>query len=83
MPFDDLRLTALETANNGAVVQYKVETETNHKAGSSILVLAYLTQAEQLTDENELIQLANAMRNANNRATYNIKGKFTVLRGGL
>jgi hypothetical protein len=23
------------------------------------------------------------MRNANNRATYNIKGKFTVLRGGL
>jgi hypothetical protein len=30
-----------------------------------------------------LIQLANAMRNANNRATYNIKGQFVVLRGGL
>ena len=83
MPFDDLRLTALETANNGAVVQYKVEREFNYKAGSSILVLAYLTQAERLTDENELIQLANAMRNANNRATYNIKGGFTVLRGAL
>jgi hypothetical protein len=83
-PFDEARLSALDCVNNSKVVKYKVETERNDSYyGSSILNLAYLTQAESLTDEAELIDIAYSMREANNRRTYFISGDFIVLRKGL
>lgn len=82
--FERTRLLSIAAAAGSQVVRYKTEIENSPGCfGSSILNLAYLTQAESLTDEKQLTDLALAMRGANNRKTYFVRGDFTVLRGAI
>lgn len=79
--FDKVRLTSLNAAKNNQAVAYRVQKESiNSFYGSSMLNLAYLTQAENLKNENDLIDIFVAMRNANTRRTYFVRGEFNVLR---
>lgn len=75
------RLLSLAASQNSQVIKYKVQKENNpFYYGSSILCLSYISQAEQLNNENDLLSLTETMRNANQRKTYLISGEFTVLR---
>jgi hypothetical protein len=78
---EKVRLTSLAASRGGLVVRYKVEQQRiDIYGGTSILNLAYLSEAERLTDENELVDFARTLRQANGRRTYGISGDVTVLR---
>jgi len=79
--FDMLRLSSLNAAKNNQTVSFRVQKESYDSfCGSSMLNLAYLTQAEALKNESDLGRVYNAMRNANARRTYFVNGEFNVLR---
>ena len=78
-PFENARITALQAAETSLVVRFKVEEYTLERP-ISIYNLAYLSQAEQITNEQDLLDLAKTVRNANNRKTYGITGMVKVLR---
>ena len=76
-----LRLSSLNAAKNNQTVSFRVQKESYDSfCGSSMLNLAYLTQAEALKNESDLGRVYNAMRNANARRTYFVNGEFNVLR---
>jgi len=78
-PFENARITALQAAETSLVVRFKVEKYTL-ESPISIYNLAYLSQAEQITNEQDLLDLAKTVRNANGRKTYGITGTVKVLR---
>lgn len=79
--FERVRVAALQAAEDRELVLYKVESATvTDFFGMSCLNLAYLTQAEQISSEQDLIDMTAVMYQINNRQAYAIKGNIKVLR---
>jgi hypothetical protein len=79
--FERVRLAGLAAAEARAVVLYKVETAIiPNYYGVSCLNAAYLTQAEQIDGEPELLRMSRVMYQINGRQAYGLKGTISVLR---
>jgi len=79
--FESLRLAAIETIDQSQIALYKVETaKLLGYYGISILNLSYLSQAENIKDENDLLDITRTMFEINGRKAYELNGDVSVLR---
>jgi prophage DNA circulation protein len=79
--FEQLRLSALKASESKGLILYKLETANiNSSFGISCLNAAYLTQAEQIKNEEDLINLSKVMYRVNGQKAYGLTGLITVLK---
>lgn len=74
------RKASLVTQEKSENVRFKIEKVDFAALNINIHSASYLTEAEKLNNELDLIDFSRVLRDQNNRATYNIVGKFDAIR---
>ena len=81
LSFERVRLAGLQEAESKQLILYKVEEATiPDYYGVSCLKAAYLTQAEQIENETDLLDMTRVMYQINGRTAYGLTGQISVLR---
>ena len=79
--FQKLRIAALIACENDRVVTYKVDYgKIRDYHGVSVLNAAYLSSAESIKTESDLLDMARIMYNINGREPYHLKGDIKILK---
>jgi|GEM_PF-7021670 len=81
--FDEVNRTrkaSLVTQEASENVRFKIETVDFGRLDVNIHSASYLTEAEKLNNELELVDFSRVLRDQNKRATYNINGQFEAIR---
>ena len=74
------RKASLVTQEKSENVRFKIEKVDFGKLDVNIHTASYLTEAEKLNNELDLIDFSRVLRDQNGRATYNINGEFEAIR---
>lgn len=75
--FEQLRVYALKTLDNAENIAYRVQ-KINVNEATSVLNLAYLTQAENIHSENDLLELTEKLADENDRI-FKCSGQIRIL----
>ena len=79
--FQAIRIASLIAVDNDQVVNFKVDYGNIREFdGVSVLNAAYLSNAESIKTEDELLDMARVMYNINGREPYHLKGKIKILK---
>jgi hypothetical protein len=79
--FNAVRLAAFQAQEASKSVKYKVEKiDTKQNVFADILGFTYAGLADIIKNEAELVEVAEALRKQNRRATYLVGGKLETLR---
>ncbi|WP_434779276.1 DNA circularization N-terminal domain-containing protein [Neisseria sp. Ec49-e6-T10] len=79
--FEKLRIVSLIASEQDDVVLYKIDYGLVRVYwGTSVLNAAYLSSAEVIKTEQDLLNISRIMYNINNREPYHLKGQIKILR---